>query len=311
MQIAIVGANGLIARDLCERLLIEGVHELTLYTRKPEFVATWARALSKRNAVQSLPYTAFPPKRPIDVIINFVGVADPRTANALGKKVFELSSEFDERCLGFVRNHPGCRYLFISSGAVFGSVFDRPASADTQALVNLNHPKPSDWYGLAKLYAELGHRAMKDHYIFDIRVFGYVSRNQSPSAQFLISDIIRHLINKEILHTSSDHIVRDYLHPDDFKSLISLLLDTEPDNMPLDAFSQSPVDKHTLLEKIKAVFGLQYVSSPPTPNGGDTSRSVYYSENRVAEMLGYMPRYNSLSGVIKEVGFAISKSLFK
>lgn len=308
MRISILGANGLIARDLCERLLSEGRHELILYTRHPMVVDGWASPVAKSNPAEVLPYADFPSGPAAEAVINFVGIGDPRTATSLGRKVFELTREFDERCLRFVQDHPNCKYLFLSSGAVFGNNFEGPVGATTQAHINCCQPKDTDWYGLAKLYAEIRHRAMPDLSIFDIRVFSYVSRNLDLSAQFFMSDVIRHIAKNEILRTSCEYIVRDYLHPNDFKALIDSLLAAPESNMPLDAYSRGPIGKPELLEELRIRFGLEHIVSSERPLLAANSRAIYYSENRTAERFGYHPSRNSLEGILEEVDAVVNHS---
>lgn len=307
MRIAILGANGLIARDLCERLLVDERYDLILYTRHPELVDAWASSAAWFTLPRVFPYAGFPDGPEVDAVINFVGIGNPREATALGRKMFELSNEFDEHCLQFMRSHPNCKYFFISSGAVFGENFEHPVDASSQAHINFCQPKPEDWYGLAKLHAEVRHRSLPDLPIIDIRVFSYVSRNLDLSSQFFMSDIIRHIIEERVLQTSHDYIVRDYLHPDDFRSLIDSLLAAPFMNLPLDAYSQAPIGKPDLLHELHSRFGLKYALSPQTPLKAVAPRSIYYSQNRTAEMFGYRPSRSSLEGIVEEVQGAVNR----
>jgi hypothetical protein len=62
----------------------------------------------------------------------------------------------------------------------------------------------------------------------------------------------------EKLITSSDNIFRDYIGPDDFSQLVSLILDAPPSNDVVDCYTKDTVDKLTLLSNMKMSFGLMY-----------------------------------------------------
>ena len=96
--------------------------------------------------------------------------------------------------------HPACRYLFLSSGAAYGSSFNEPANMEIrQPVVAINDLSPHEWYGVAKLHAECRHRSHPELPIIDIRVFNYFSRTQDISARFLITDILRAIRDKTVL----------------------------------------------------------------------------------------------------------------
>jgi len=197
--------------------------------------------------------------------------------------------------------HPACRYLFLSSGAAYGSGFSEPAKRDTPAVVAINALAPHEWYGVAKLHAECRHRAHPELPIIDIRVFNYFSRTQDIEARFLITDILRAIRDQAVLKTSPDFIMRDFLHPSDFYKLVSALLVAPAENAVVDCYSQAPVDKPNLLAAMQKEFGLQYeitgTSASVNATGG---KPYYYSLNTRAADFGYNPSMTSLEGIIKE-----------
>jgi nucleoside-diphosphate-sugar epimerase len=155
---------------------------------------------------------------------------------------------------------------------------------------------------VAKLYAECHHRALPGLSIVDIRVFNYFSHTQDMEARFFITDIVRAIRDKTVLKTSTDYIVRDYLHPNDFHQIINCILLHAHANLALDCYSQAPVDKATLLQAMKEAFGLQYEEWPSAAHVNATGiKPHYYSMNRKSEELGYTPTLNSLQGVQREV----------
>ncbi len=305
-KIAILGATSQIARDLI--VSFSSTQErLHLFARRPEKVTEW------------LAYTGLPGRYPVDgfselynhefdAIINFVGVGNPAQAMAMGNSIFDVTLRFDEMAMAYLRAHPACRYLFLSSGAAYGSRFDEPAKADTPAVVSINDLKPHEWYGVAKLHAECRHRALPDLSITDIRVFNYFSRTQDVEARFLITDILRAIRDREVLKTSPDYIVRDFLHPADFYGLMVSLLSSPATNTVVDCYSLAPIDKPGLLAAMQQEFGLRYelAGNPETVNATG-SKPHYYSLSRHAADFGYQPGMTSLDGVLQESRAVLAK----
>ena len=219
----------------------------------------------------------------------------------MGNSIFEVTLRFDEMVLDYLKSHPSCRYLFLSSGAAYGSVFSEPAKRDTPAVVAINNLASHEWYGVAKLHAECRHRAHPDLPIVDIRVFNYFSCTQDLSARFLITDILRAIRDKAVLQTSSDYIVRDYLHPSDFYRLVSALLAAPAANAVVDCYSRAPIDKPGLLKAMQEKFDLRYeISSAPAGVNATGTKANYYSLNTRAADFGYQPSLTSIDGILRE-----------
>lgn len=300
MRVAILGATSQIARDLIISFSETAEHELLLFARRPGAVNEWlaTRGLEGRYAVDGFINFA---QYEFDAVINFVGVGNPAQLVAMGNTILDITLRFDDLVLDYLHTHPACRYIFLSSGSAYGGSFEEPATRDTPAVFPLNDMAPSDWYGMAKLHAECRHRAHPEFAINDIRVFNYFSRSQDISARFLISDILRAVLDKTILQTSSGFIVRDYLHPSDFHQLVRILLSSPANNTPVDCYSLAPVDKPTLLAAMQDRFGLRYQISDTTSGVNATGHKPhYYSVNRRAADLGYQPAWTSLDGVLSE-----------
>jgi nucleoside-diphosphate-sugar epimerase len=197
-----------------------------------------------------------------------------------------------------LREHPQRRYIFLSSGAAYGSGFEQPAGADTRTAFVPNALQPQDWYAIAKLHAECKHRALPDLAITDLRVFNYFSRHQDLDARFFITDILRAIRANDVLKTSPGTMVRDYLHPDDFYQLVTRVLDAPPANGALDCYSAAPVDKAALLDAMAQRYGLRYeVAQAPAGVNATGAKPHYYSLDRRAAGLGYAPAHTSLDGI--------------
>jgi nucleoside-diphosphate-sugar epimerase len=301
MRIAILGATSQIARDLIVSFAADESQHLHLFARRPDEVTKWlsSAGLSCRYLVDCFDKFKI---NEFDAVINFVGVGNPAQAVAMGNSIFDVTLHFDEMVLDYLKTHPTCRYLFLSSGAAYGSNFKEPATCDTVATVAINNLAPHEWYGVAKLHAECRHRAHPELAIIDIRVFNYFSRTQDIEARFLIMDILRAIRDKTVLKTSADYIVRDFLHPSDFYGLVHALLAAPPANAAVDCYSRAPVDKSTLLAAMQEQFGLQYEITETNAGVNATgSKPHYYSLNRRAADFGYQPSLTSLEGVMMEL----------
>ncbi|MES2047203.1 MAG: NAD(P)-dependent oxidoreductase [Pseudomonadota bacterium] len=302
MRIAIFGATSQIAKDLVRSFSEHSIHEIFLYARRPEAVTHWLAGIGLSNRYDVANFTNFSTDECFDAVINFVGIGNPIQTVEMGAAIFDVTSEFDNIALTYVRQHPNCRYLFLSSGAAYGSRFDEPAIENSKAEVAINNLQPQDWYTVAKLYAECRHRSLPHLPIIDIRVFNYFSSTQDISTRFLITDIVRAIQSNTILKTSPDYIVRDYLHPVDFHQLISTLLSMPAANTVVDCYSRAPIDKPNLLTAMQAQFGLQYEIAQASASVNATgNKPYYYSLNTHAAEYGYKPIYTSLEGLIKEM----------
>lgn len=300
MKIAILGATSQIARDLIVSFSVAEDKQLHLFARRPDEVNKWLASvgLSRRYLVDD--FSGFA-KYEFDAVINFVGVGNPAQAVAMGNSIFDITLRFDEMVLDYLLTHPACRYLFLSSGAAYGSNFSEPATRDTPAIVPINALAPREWYGVAKLHAECRHRAHPDWSIVDIRVFNYFSHTQDLSARFLITDIVRAIRDKKVLKTSSDYIVRDFLHPTDFYQLISAMLSAPSTNAAVDCYSKAPIEKLRLLEAMQEKFGLRYKIAEAVAGVNATgNKPHYYSLNTRAADFGYQPGMTSLEGILRE-----------
>lgn len=300
MKIAILGASSQIARDLIVSFSAAKDKHLHLFARRPDEVTKWlaSTGLTGRYPVDEFSEFA---RQEFDAVINFVGVGNPAQAVAMGNSIFEVTLRFDEMVLDYLQTHPACRYLFLSSGAAYGSAFIEPARRDTNAVVAINALAPHEWYGVAKLHAECRHRAHPELPIIDIRVFNYFSRTQNINARFLITDILRAIRDKTVLSTSSDYIVRDFLHPSDFYRLVSALLSAPAANAVVDCYSKAPIDKPSLLAAMKERFGLRYEVTEAIASVNATgNKPHYYSMNTTAADFGYCPVMSSLDGVLME-----------
>jgi nucleoside-diphosphate-sugar epimerase len=300
-RIAIVGASSQIAKDLIRSFAAGGRTALLLYARNLDATKAWV-AEQNLEAICSLHgYEAYG-KLSHDVVINFVGVGDPRRAAQMGASILEITARYDDMVLTDLARNPDRRYLFLSSGAAYGNAFAEPVTASTQAVIAINNIQSQDYYATAKLHAEVRHRARPDLAIIDLRVFNMFSRTQDIESRFLITDIVRAIRDDRTLQTQPDYIVRDFMHPEDFHRLVECLLAAPPANCAVDCYSREPIDKRTLLQAMAEHFGLSYevVGDTSFRFNATGTKPNYYSLNRKAAEFGYQPARTSLECILAE-----------
>ncbi len=303
--IAILGATSQLAKDFIRQAHKTFQPDFRLYARSPEKVVLFQQQEDFHYPVFSLNEFG---QENYFAIINFIGVGDPARAKIMGADIFDATLEMDQKVINYLSKNPSTIYIFMSSGAVYGTDYMRPVNEKTIASVPINDLQPQHYYSIAKLYAEARHRALSQHAIFDIRIFNYISRTLDLNARFLITDMINAIRNKTIFKTDQQEILRDFLHPNDFCALIQSCLNT-PKNMPLDAYSKAPIGKTVLLEALRDRFGLKYeFANHPIDAVNATGRKpFYYSENRDAAQIGYIPQYDSLKGILEEIDAILPK----
>jgi nucleoside-diphosphate-sugar epimerase len=301
MNIAILGATSEIAKDLILSFSDNENHELTLYARRPQVVLEWLTSVGLGNKFLVKPLDEFGETQNFDALLNFVGVGNPAKAVAMGPSILDITYKYDEMAIRYLKEHVNCRYIFLSSGAAYGSSFDKPVNQETPSIIPINNLQEQDWYGVAKLYAECRHRALSEFAIVDIRIFNYFSHTQGMEASFLMADILRAIQCGERLMTSAENIVRDYIGPSDFYRLVSLILKSPATNDVVDCYTKAPVDKITLLTSMKERFSLRFeIGDAPSQYYGIGLKKNYFSNNQRAEKFGYSPLKNALQTVMDE-----------
>ena len=307
MNIAILGANSQIAKDLISSFSDEDKNKvLYLFTRQPDKLKSWMHEKNINNKYLATDYGSFS-ERKYDAIINFVGIGDPKMAIDVGPLIFDITLEYDRMALDYLKFNPHCKYIFLSSGAVYGDVFNEPANEETRASIAINELQSSNWYSIAKLHAEARHRALKDFCIVDIRVFNYVSCAMKMESRFLLTDIVRSIYEKNVLKISKENVVRDYLGASDFSQLIRLILESSSLNMSIDCYSKAPIDKKTILDIMQQHFNLRYEFYEESQGVNATGKKLhYYSLNHKAKFLGYEPQNTSLELLISQAKVFLS-----
>jgi nucleoside-diphosphate-sugar epimerase len=307
MKIAVLGSTSQIAQDLILSFSKNKDYDFSLFGRNVELLEKWINNENLSYKYQAQRYSEFGNHQKYDIIINFVGIGDPLKAQKMGSDIINLTEQYDNMVLEYLKQNKKAKYIFLSSGAVYGGNYQDPVDKDTVATIDINNLKSTDYYMLAKLYAEAKHRSSSDLSIFDVRVFNYFSHTQNMDARFFITDIVRAIKNNEIFKTSANDIVRDYITPSDFYCLIQAIIDFKSVNIALDCYTKAPISKFDLLSKLKAKFELRFeIDSSVSIVNATGNKLNYYSTNKTARNIGYISKNNSIDGIVQE----LSKVLF-
>jgi len=307
-SIAFIGATSQIAKDLIRALAPDSLYSLSLLSRRPEELREWRDRELISGDIVSRPYGQFIDGN-FDVIINCVGSGDPARTAGMAGSILDVTYQFDSLALDYIRQHPRCRYIFLSSGAAYGSIFRAPATFETNAEFRINSLAADEFYSIAKMHAECRHRAMLDADIIDIRIFNYCSATTDINSKFLTSYILRSIHRSEVLQVSAASMHRDFITPADFAELVRCALNAPVCNRAIDVYSRAPVEKFELLSHLSNLFDFRYEIVPSLNLVVSTGeKPMYYSNNRSAADLGYEPRYSSIEGVALETEAAL-KSL--
>lgn len=302
MHIAILGGTSEIAKDLARSFGKHGQYFLSIFARQPTIVQDWLRGSAGARFSVNTFDEFVKNNNKFDAIINFVGAGNPERVMSLGTEIFRITNEFDELALEYIKRNPRCRYVFASSGAVYGGDFSKPATFESRAAIQINNLPASSWYGVAKLYAECRHRALSDYSIVDVRFFNYFSSTQNINDRFLVTDALRAARDGVKFKTSPEQIVRDYMGPEEVFSLISCILSSESKNAAIDANTKQPVEKFQMLEAMRDNFGLSYEIDKGAKMINSTGIKInYYSKSQLAhELFGFSPQKTSLEVVLTQ-----------
>ena len=311
MRLAILGATSAIAKDLIKLLVDDTNHQLYLFSRNQAGVSRWLNLIPPydRNRIKNQEYSQFLSGQDYEVVINFVGIGDPVKVANIGSSIFGITHKYDELCLAYLQINPACRYIFISSGAAYGSIFNKPATSISRSTFLINGISKQDWYGVAKMYAEVCHRST-NFPIVDIRIFNYFSSTLSIDANFFISELLRAIKQKKLFLTSKEDIIRDYVGSIDFFHLVDAILSSPSTNTVVDCYSAKPINKYLILKSFEEEFGLKYeFIEEPVGINATGNKSCYYSTNYSARDFGYIPTKNSLDLLISESRKVLSSIL--
>lgn len=309
-RIAILGATSHIAKGIIYNFINSNEQfELHLFTRSPGKIRDF---LTKEKLTEKSKYFVYTGYNSIlkgnyDVLINCVGVGTSKALNGDYTKYFTVTEKYDNVALEYILNiNTKALYISLSSGVVYGKEFAKPAEELTKNSISVNNILPSEYYAIARLYAEAKHRSFKSLNIVDLRIFSYFSRFIDLEEGYFISDIINCIRKKKTLITDMEDIARDYIHPKDLFNIILRCIKNKKTNAVYDIMSLKPVLKRELLESFSLKYGLKYRQVRSFNYASTTGlKKKYYSKSKKARALFYKPKFTSISSVLSEAAFLL------
>jgi nucleoside-diphosphate-sugar epimerase len=290
-MIAILGATGYVGRSLA-RAFADGSHRpLVLFARDPSRLSNEAWPAHVRlEALDALHAEQF------DLVINCIGAGDPARVRATGAALVSVTDFWDQRLLETMRDD--AKYVFMSSGAVYGTQFDAPVDADSQLCIPVNRLDEFSPYVFAKLSAEFRHRQLPSRHILDLRLFAYADRSIPGDGTFFLAELARSLRCRSTFATHASDFVRDYVGPEELFALISAWERAGAPSLPADVYTLAPVSKVQLLEEVQRRFDLDIQWTELPTSEASNLKSFYASNFKVAASFGYEPWRTSLDVVL-------------
>ncbi|OHD13539.1 MAG: hypothetical protein A2Y41_06490 [Spirochaetes bacterium GWB1_36_13] len=304
MKIALLGATSHIAKGLIYYFHQKPEnYRLYLFARNLDSLNNFINKNLKKtenlslSAIENFDNTFY------DIIINCVGVGDPAKLKKIKEEIFFITELYDNKILTNLKNNPESLYINFSSGAVYGKEFEKSVQSESSLSIQVNQIEESDYYTIAKLNSEAKHRALKNYSIIDLRVFSYFSRFIDLDSKFFMTDVVNALINKTVLETNDRDMIRDFVSPEDLFLLVEKCLQSRH-NAVYDVYSLEPVSKFKILDFFKEKYKLNYIFKNNLNLISATGKkNIYYSNNKTAERIGYLPRQTSLESLEEEINF--------
>jgi nucleoside-diphosphate-sugar epimerase len=305
-KIAILGATGHIAKNLISNFKSLENYNLFLFARSDEKLNNFLKSLNYSSNIEKISLNDFTNKK-YDAVINCIGISDPGKLKNIGSEIFRLTEYYDNFILDYLKDNSSCIYINFSSGAAYGTNFSVPADQYKHNEININNIGEKDNYGIVKLYSEAKHRSWENFNIVDLRVFAFFSRYIDLNSKYFITELISCIKTRKEFLTGNNNIVRDYIHPKDLFNLINICINIRKINDAFDVYSLKPATKFEILNYFSANYSLKYKIETGTLGENTTGiKDNYYSINKKAENIGYVPEYSAMDCVISE-----SKELLK
>ncbi len=303
MKIAIIGATSHIAKNLIFQNSEAGKWDLYLFARNKDkmvrFLKDCLNGISENiNMVDDFQKCSVR----FDAIINCVGFGTPDKVQKAEVDLFYLTESIDNKILQNLEKNPKTVYINFSSGAVYGTVLDKPVGSGYKSVFEIQPLEDREYYRIAKLNSEAKHRSLKEYQIIDIRLFSFFSRFIDLDGKFLMTEIVKSLKNREPFKTSNIEIFRDFISPKDLYNLVAACVESNNINTSIDSYSKEIVSKSELLKALSKEFELIVESTDSVYNSPTGLKVCYYSKNKNAtSMLNYRPLKSSIETIIDEI----------
>ena len=304
--IRIVGASSAIAQDFLRvASKVGSEHMFHLYSRDFGFLP----ALKINNlTIFTHSFSDFEIAEGCDAVLNFVGLGSPSRVALESSGLGPLDLKVDLACMRLLELNPEATYLYMSSGASYGSDFSIPA-VDANELPEMSKfDLPREVYGWIKRSTEVRHRSLPQYKIINLRIFGYASRNMDLNAGFLLSDLAKSLLTGEPAQISTEITHRDFINPEFFHELVDYCLENNLPNTSLDLVSTSSLAKDELVAALEGIFGLKVKWEETPPKSNSISKCNYFSQSTRLGDYGFVNNKSALEMVIDELQAIVSST---
>lgn len=295
-NIAILGSTSHIAKGIVKNFLNEEIEEniLYLFCRNVEKMKKFLKEIKTSKDIKIFQFCEFNNNN-YDVIINCVGAGTPKGYSNLTESILLLTEKYDNLILEYLKNKKDTLYINFSSGAIYGKGHENPMTEETLLTFDINGIGEKDSYLISKLNSECKHRTLKNLNIVDLRVFSYFSEFIDLEANYLITDILKAVVENKGLKTNSNDLTRDYVSNEDLFKMIKLCIDKKQINDFFDVYSKNNISKNEILESFKLKYNLEIIlDEEKIMKNTSGTKNVYYSLNKKAErILGYVPKFSS------------------
>lgn len=299
--VAILGATSHIAKGIIYEMSKQKKNKLILFARNIDNLKKFLKS-NNINETENIFLLEEFGKENVDIIINCIGVGTPAGYKKMKEDIICVNEKYDNMIIKYLEKNKSTIYIYLSSGAIYGKEHAKPIDKDIKLNVDVNNIAESDFYFISKLYTETKHRAMKELNIVDIRIFSYISKFIDLDSKYLLTEMIKCVIEKRPFFTNRNNISRDYVSQEELTCLIEKIIKRESVNDWIDIYSKQQVTKFQLIEYFQKKYGLEVIYE----NNVDIltvtgNKNEYYTLNKKAEELfGYVPNKTSLD-IIEEI----------
>jgi UDP-glucose 4-epimerase len=223
-----------------------------------------------------------------DLVVYAVGCPYPAESNLDPVGDVEQTLPIVLRVLQAMRSHPGCRFVFVSSGGtVYGNPRSIPVGEEAQC-------EPLTSYGIMKLAAERYVHMYSALYGFDghvVRIANAYGPTQATGrGQGVVAAFLAAASSGEAVRIYGDgSIIRDYLHVADAAHAIAAL--SRLDEMPRTCNIGSG-NGHSILDVLHAVESVtgRQLEVRRLPDRGFDVRAIVLDVSRLAGIVDWHPR---------------------
>lgn len=298
MIVAILGATGHIGRALTYFLPKKDNIIIKCFVRNPSKMNDFLRKHAVGSEIKVCKIGDFL-NDSYDAVINCIGIGK----NDI-RELFGLTEYFDNLVISYLSTHRDCKYINISSGAVYGNQFMEPAG-NKRTEIPPNDLSIKYHTTIIKLNSELKHRTFSDYYIVDVRLFSFYSRFLDEGEHYFMADILRAIKNDVPLITNDENIMRDYVAPQDLAEAVQRIMEADGANVAFDLYSTRPISKMEIIAMCQAEFHMKVQYSATSKAEAPSGEKINYYSTNHGNCFGWEPKCSSRDTILQEMKGAL------